>query len=62
MKKTFIRLFFLILAIVFMAAVILSVNVEMNIKIRRKANEFLRPYEIVNVQPKVYFIGGDGVF
>jgi spore germination protein YaaH len=62
MKKTFIRLFFLILAIVFMAAVILSVNVEMNIKIRRKANEFLRPYEIVNVQPKVYFIGGNGIY
>lgn len=61
MKKTFIRLFFLIVALVFMAAVILSVNVELNIKIRRKANEILRPYEVVKVEPEVYFIGSDGI-
>ncbi len=61
MKKTFIRIFFLIMALVFMVAVILSINVELNIKIRRKANEFLRPYEVVSVQPEVYFIGSDGI-
>lgn len=62
MKKTFIRLFFLILALVFMAAVVLSINVETNIKIRRKANELLRPYEVVSIQPKVYFVGENGIY
>jgi spore germination protein YaaH len=62
MKKTFIRIFFLVLAFVFMAAVVLSINVEMNIKIRRKANEILRPYEVVSMQPKVYFVGDEGIY
>lgn len=52
MKKTLTAVISILLITVLLASVLLAVNIEFNIKVRRKLSTFIRPYEIVTAAPK----------
>lgn len=52
MKKTLTAVISIILVAVFLVSAILAVDLELNIKIRRKMSTLIRPFEIVTAVPK----------
>ena len=52
MKKTVFAFFSLIIILVMIASVFLAIDVETNLKVRRKINSVLNPVEIVKTEPK----------
>ena len=52
MKKTLTAVISILLIAVFLASAVLAVNLELNIKIRRKLSTLIRPFEIVTAVPK----------
>ena len=56
MKKTVITLVSIFLIAVIMLSIVLSYDIELNIKLRRKLNTLLSPYEITTAEPAVYYL------
>jgi len=56
MKKTILGIGSILLILLIMATTVLAVDLEMNLKIRRKINTFLKPYAIVNTEPTVMYL------
>lgn len=62
MKKTFVGIGSILLILLILATTILAVDVELNLKIRRKINTLLKPYAIVNVEPTVIYLSSNEAF
>ena len=62
MKKTFVGIGSILLILLILATTILAVDVEMNLKIRRKINTLLKPYAIVNIEPTVIYLSSKEAF
>jgi spore germination protein YaaH len=62
MKKTFVGIFSIILILVIIVTTVLAVDIEMNLKIRRKINTLLNPYAIVNIEPTVIYLSSEAAF
>ncbi len=62
MKKTFIGIGSILLILLILTTTILAVDVELNLKIRRKINTLLNPYAIVNIEPTVIYLSSNEAF
>jgi spore germination protein YaaH len=62
MKKTFVGIGSILLILLILATTILAVDVEMNLKIRRKINTLLKPYAIVKTEPTVIYLSSKEAF
>ena len=56
MKKTVLAFFSLVIVLVVIAAVFLAIDVESNLKVRRKINSVLNPVQIVKAEPKAVLV------
>ena len=56
MKKTILTLVTAGIVIIILVSMVLAIDIEFNIKLRRKINTFLSPYEVVAIEPTVYFL------
>lgn len=56
MKKTILTLVTAFLVMTVLISFVLAIDIEFNIKLRRKINTFLNPYEVVAMEPTVYFL------
>jgi len=56
MKKTLLGISIVIFVVVFMIMGILTVDIDLNLKVRRKINTFLKPYELVSLEPSVFYL------
>ncbi|WP_373471696.1 glycosyl hydrolase family 18 protein [Carnobacterium alterfunditum] len=62
MKKTILAIGSILLIIVIMASTILAVDLDMNLKIRRKINTLLKPYTIVDIAPSFIYLSSNEAF
>ena len=61
MKKTIIAITALILTVVILATFILAIDLEFNLKLRRKISEIFRTHEIVQIESEVAILTKDAV-
>lgn len=59
MKKTILTLTSIVIIVIMMLSVILAYNLDLNIKIRRKLDQFLNPVTITKVEPAFYTLFED---
>lgn len=61
MKKIFYGIASLILTVTILVGLVLSVNIDLNIKIRKQIYRWLQDYEIVQVTPSIYWVDNGGI-
>lgn len=62
MKKTIVGIGSIFLILLIMVTTVLAVDLDMNLKIRRKINTLLKPYDIVSIEPTVIYLSSNEAF